>query len=454
VGRLYWKFFAFILLAQLLGILGVGGSIWLHDISRENTSELNHSPPAGFMITSVEATLAHGGPGAMRSLLAAMQRDRFAAFAVDENGGELLGRPVSAELLKQARALSAAGDTAARRVGDAGGRQYLLFVPQAVHEGHHLGAGPGHQARGPGPRGDLPFRTMIAAMLASLVSAALLARQISRPVRQLRQAFDEAANGNLNPELAKRMGGRHDEMGQLGQDFDRMAARLRVLMDGERKLLHDVSHELRSPLARMQAAIGLLRQQPARSVLMLDRIERESVRMDQLVGEILTLSRLDSAIGQPSDAQQPVDMDWLLANVAEDAAFEADLHDCSVHYAGTGSSVVQGNADLLRRAVENLVRNALRHTAQGTRIDISATIDEQRMLRITVSDRGPGVAVEELGKIFEPFYRGAANGEADGYGLGLAIAMRVAESHGGAISAHNGIDGGLRVDLVLPLKRA
>jgi two-component system OmpR family sensor kinase len=454
MGRLYWKFFVFILVAQLLGILGVGGSIWLREMTAVNTNELDRSPPAGFMMTSVEATLAHGGAGAMHSLLAAMQHDRFAVFAVEETGGELLGRSVSAKMLQQARAVASSGDMGAHRVAEANGRSYLLFVPQALHDGRHPGAGPGQQPKGLGPGRGLPLGPMIAAMLTSLVSAALLARQISRPVRQLRRAFDEAADGNLHPELAKRMGDRHDEMGQLGQDFDRMAARLRMLMDGERKLLHDVSHELRSPLARLQAAIGLARQQPMRAALMLDRIERESVRMDQLVGEILTLSRLESTIAQPPQALLPVDMDDLLSHVAEDAAFEADMHGCSVHYTGIGRRVVQGNAELLRRAVENLVRNALRYTAQGTCIDISASVGAQSMLLVSVSDRGPGVPVEDIENIFEPFYRGTNSGEAGGYGLGLAIAKRVAESYGGTVCARNRDGGGLCVEIILPLATA
>jgi two-component system OmpR family sensor kinase len=130
------------------------------------------------------------------------------------------------------------------------------------------------------------------------------------------------------------MGGQHGEMGRLGQDFDRMAKRLRLLTDSERKLLHDVSHKLRFPLARSQMAIGRAHQQPVRSALMLDRIERKSVHMDQLVVEILTLSWLELTIAQPPQAQQKVDMDGLLSHVAEDAAFEADLDGWKVRYAG------------------------------------------------------------------------------------------------------------------------
>lgn len=451
MGRLYWKFFAFILLAQLLGIVGTGASFWLRDLTRSNANEFNRSPPAGFMMASVDATLAHGGPEAMRSLLAAMKDDRFAVYAVNQAGAELLARPVSPDMLEHAQGLAGKGDSAARWLTDAAGRRYLLFVPQVLHGGMHHGPGPDRAFSGNGHPGDLPLRPMIAALLVSLVAAAVLARHIAQPVRQLRQAFDDAADGKLDQHLAGRMGRRRDEMAQLAQDFDRMTERLRLLMDGERKLLHDVSHELRSPLARLQAAIGLTRQQPARSAQMLERIERESMRMDQLVGEILTLSRLESAIALPPHAQAAVDIDALLTEITEDAAFELGQQDRMAHYTGAGPCIVSGNRDLLRRAVENVVRNALRFSAEGTPVRISAQVDAAQMLLVSVCDRGPGVPDGELDHIFAPFYRAAAGGEAGGYGLGLAIARRVVESHGGTIRARNRDGGGLCVDMVLPL---
>ena len=312
--------------------------------------------------------------------------------------------------------------------------------------------GPDGPAR-PGPA-LFPLEPIVGGVLASLIVAALLAWYVSKPIRSLRQAFDAAAQGNLDVRIGDRMGRRHDELADLGRDFDRTIAQLKQLMDGQRRLLHDVSHELRSPLARLQAAVGLARQQPGNFDASMDRIERESARMDKLVDELLMLSRIEAGFRAPQD--DDVDLVLLVNEVVQDAAFEAGAGPTPVavdaNFDALGAVAIKGNPEMLHRALENVVRNATRYTPPGGRVRIVGEHDTtRREIRITVTDDGPGVATAELGSIFEPFYRSAEAKGTRGHGLGLAIARRVVEAHGGSIRASNRAAGGLSIEIRLPL---
>jgi signal transduction histidine kinase len=289
---------------------------------------------------------------------------------------------------------------------------------------------------------------LAAAVLASLLFAALLAWYFARPIRALRQAFEAASHGDLAPRFAK-VGRAGDELSDLGRDFDRMTARLRRLMDGQTRLLHDVSHELRSPLARLQAAIGLAHQKPERTLASLRRIERESVRMDKLVGELLTLSRLEA--GALAPGAQEIDVAELLYQIVADAQFEASAQGRAVIQEGEAEVTMLGEPDLLGRAIENVVRNAIKHSPAGATVVVAAQATGLR-LSIQVLDRGPGVAEGELATIFQPFFRSSGTEkDVEGHGLGLAIAQQVVRQHGGTIVASNRPGGGLCVEIVLPL---
>ncbi|ALK97140.1 hypothetical protein AB595_15810 [Massilia sp. WF1] len=500
MGRLFWKFFLSILLAQVAATIGIGGTVWLRDQARQRNTEptLDLGPPAVIMLDAAAATLKHGGVDGLRDLAASSRRMRL--YVLDEQGRELLGRTVPPKLREEVERKLEAGAQAhaVARLTAPDGQRLLVFAsrmpgprpgpgdrgsgfgtadggapaargiaaaagaaadpaPEGRGPGFGPGLGPGF---GPGHGGTggwlgLPpefghhvgrWLPIVAATLASFLFAALLAWYFSRPIRALRGAFEAAAAGDLAPRFAdSRMAVGSDELAELGHDFDRMSAQLRALMDGQRRLLHDVSHELRSPLARLQAAIGLAHQQPDKIGASLERIERESVRMDRLVGELLTLSRLEAASAPP--AMEAVDLVEMVDQIADDARFEAGAR---IEVDAPVPVTVRGAPDLLWSAVENIVRNAVKHGGADGAVDV-ALHPEQGAVHIEVLDRGPGIAEEDLGDIFEPFFRSnPTQNNVDGHGLGLAIAKRVVETHGGRITAANRAGGGLRMTITLP----
>lgn len=473
MGRLFWKFFLSILLAQVAATIGIGGTVWLRDQARQRNTEptLDLGPPAIIMLDAAAATLKHGGIEGLREFAGT---SRVRLYVLDAQGNELLGRSVPTSLREEVgRNLENGTQThAVARLTAPDGSRYVAFVQRMQRlrpllDADVRGAGFAKPGRGgpgmilggpgPGPGGGfgLPpefgrhvgrWLPIVAATLASFLFAALLAWYFSRPIRALRGAFEAAAAGDLAPRFAEtKMAVGGDELAELGQDFDRMSAQLRTLMDGQRRLLHDVSHELRSPLARLQAAIGLAHQQPEKIKASLERIERESVRMDRLVGELLTLSRLEAA--STPLAMEPVDLVEMVDQIADDARFEAGTR---IEVDAPVPVTVRGAPDLLWSAVENIVRNAVKHGGAGGTVDV-ALHPEAGSVHIEVLDRGPGIAEEDLGKIFDPFFRSnPTQNNVDGHGLGLAIAKRVVETHGGRITAANRDGGGLRVTITLP----
>jgi two-component system, OmpR family, sensor kinase len=313
---------------------------------------------------------------------------------------------------------------------------------------------PGMRPFRPGPP-LLPIEPLIGGVLASLLCAALMARYVARPIELLRASFEAVAAGDLDVRIAHAMGARRDELADLGRAFDATVARLRSLLRGQKRLLHDVSHEMRSPLARIQAAIGLARQKPENVLPSIDRIERDTARMDRLIGELLTLARIDAH--PASYADEEVDLAELVGGILDDASYEARAGGCALEVRGTPAGAsMRGNAELLLRAIENIVRNAVRYAGAGGVLvefkTLPGAAPDERRLELSISDSGPGVADEELAAIFQPFYRGEAQRSPDGFGLGLALAKRIVEAHRGRIAARNLPLGGLCVELSLPLE--
>ena len=446
MGRLFWKFFFFIWLAQLTTIWGVGGAIWM---IRHNENQkligLDVSRPASFLVDAAAATLQHGGVPALQDLLRVPTRHQV--YVLDDVGHEILDRPVPADVQEKVReALQGGTVIPTIRKVDSAGHIYRLFVPDTEHEVSD------RLLPRRSPPSLFPLVPVGAATLASLIFAALLAGYLSKPIRHLRSAFKAVAEGKFEVNLHAIMGKRRDDLADLGRDFDYLALQLRNSIEGQRRLMHDISHELRSPLARLQAAIGLMRQQPEKVESSLVRIERESVRMDKLVGEILTLSRLEAGVTGTMD--QSVNFFELLEDVANDAQFEARAQDKDVRLSGIGNATVRGNEELLHQALENVVRNAVKHAPAGTRVEIEIWVDPRlQRLGVSILDQGPGVPDTELPLIFEPFYRSSAQEKnVEGHGLGLAISRRILEAHGGSIRARNrSAGGGLRVEIMIPV---
>jgi two-component system OmpR family sensor kinase len=443
VGRLFWKFFIFFWLAQVTSVIGVGGAMWLRSPGMER-----FRAPQSSAVAAAASTLRYGGPEALRWLLREQSREPApSVFAVDENNRDILGRPVSETMLVQANQIRGSQDNfgSAEKVAAADGHTYLLFAQPPSYPRLD-----GRMEPPPHDRGMLPpVMPLLAGGVVSLFFAALLAWYFSKPIRTLRAAFAAVSNGLLDVRLAPVMGSRRDELSDLGRDFDSMVQRLQQLMDGQRRVLHDVSHELRSPLARLQAAIGLARQQPERIEDSMMRIEREAVRMDTLVSELLTLSRLEA--GMMGKLNEQVDLNELVSDVAEDARFEAAASGCRVEIEALSRAIVRGNAELLHRAVENVVRNAVKHSPSGGLVAIKMQKNHNQTICITVSDQGGGVPEADSYAIFEPFFRSAQTKASDGHGLGLAIAQRVIIAHQGEIYARNHPGGGLCITINLPV---
>jgi two-component system, OmpR family, sensor kinase len=297
--------------------------------------------------------------------------------------------------------------------------------------------------------GLLPLVPLVSGMLAMLVASAAVAWYLSGPLRRLRRGLNRVAQGDFGVRLAPLANGRRDELTELAEDFDGMAEQLQRLTQSRQMLMHDISHEMRSPLARMQAAIGLLRQDASQTPAMVSRIERESQRMDSLVEELLLLHRLEAA--PETWAVDTVDLLDLLHAVAEDADFEARAASREVLIDAPGEFVASVRGELLHRAFENVVRNAVKYTAPGTAVDVQARpgADGQGLV-VSVSDRGPGVPEASLALIFEPFTRLEASSAVHGVGLGLAIAQRAMKVHGGTIEAVPRPGGGLVMTLQIP----
>ncbi len=281
-----------------------------------------------------------------------------------------------------------------------------------------------------------------------------LARYLTGPIRHLRTAARRLADGDLSARVGARAR-RHDEIGELGRDFDFMAERIETLLSTQRQLLRDISHELRSPLARLNVALELARQQAGTAAAgPLNRIECEAERLNELIGQVLTLARLESGADRPD--RSDVDLAALVQEVATDTDFEAAARGRHVRVVRCDPGRLHGVRDLLRSALENVIRNATQYAPEGTDIEVAlaapSTANPGRVT-IEIRDHGPGVPEQALAAIFRPFYRvaQARDRATGGTGLGLAIADRAIRFHNGTVTATNAPGGGLLVRLELPL---
>jgi two-component system sensor histidine kinase CpxA len=356
-------------------------------------------------------------------------------YVLDAQGRDLLGREVPP---RAARGASDRERTRELRASDGAAYQAV-----AVFEGTFL-------KRLIWGRPAAFWTNLVVAVCLSALASALLASYIVAPLARIRASARRVARGDLSARVGELTYGRSAEMVALAEEFDSMAARLKELVESQRRLIRDVSHEMRSPLSRLRVALELART-PAGgdACVQLDRIERETLRLEELIAQAIQLSRMETTT---PEKVENVALDELVADITADAAFEAQSRPCTLHIAQTAPLTVRAETDLLTSAIENVVRNAVHYTAPDSQITLALDrTDGQARLR--VRDSGPGVQPGDCARIFEPYFRtdAARQRSSGGSGLGLAIAKRAIERQGGRIQAANAEGGGLEVEMLLPL---
>lgn len=300
----------------------------------------------------------------------------------------------------------------------------------------------------------LGMRSLVTFIIGGMVCLGL-AWHLTAPIRRLRAAAQRLAGGDLTARVGPGQAKGGDEIAALGRDFDLMAERIEGLMATQRQLLRDISHELRSPLARVNVALELARQRSGPEAGgPLDRIEREAERLNDLIGQLLTVTQLDG--GADRVERGPVSLKSLVESIASDANFEAQTRNRAVHAVVEEELIIHGSEEMLHQGIENIVRNAVRYTAEHTQVDISVSRHRGGSADaaiIRIRDRGPGVPEHTLSQLFLPFYRvaDARDRQTGGTGIGLAITERAVRLHNGGVTAANAPDGGLIVEIVLPV---
>jgi len=480
--RLFWKIFLPFWVAQAV----LFGALYLrlhHHISSEHPwwiqPERREMP---VLATLAVQTFEQQGPAALAALLDKISlpnRSRY--WLVDADGRELSGRPIPPSILQDASKAgqseglhhSYEANVLAATTTTPRGRYTLVaeLVPPPLKE------------RVPG---DILWTLKYGTIFSALVCL-LIAHYLTKPIERLRNATHQLARGNLDIRAGADLGNRRDEIADLVRDFDIMAAELRKQIETERNLLSGVSHELRSPIARIRLALALARDAEAGERReMLDRIEQDAIQLDSMLEQILTVARLES--GQIKPRFQQLSLNALLENVLHDARFEAAATSTTVTCAAAENDIqVTADPGLLRSAIENVVRNAIFYSGEGGRVEVELTASVNMAMEkssaaqevltgsagaalgdpeahgreptgnagaalVTVRDNGPGVPPDKLALIFEPFYRvDASRGTTTGgMGLGLAIANNAIQAHGGGIIARNVEPHGLEITLAIP----
>ncbi|HEY8011683.1 MAG TPA: ATP-binding protein [Rudaea sp.] len=446
--RLFWRIFALFWAANLVLIVAIA---W----STSYTFENEKIPGLG--ITRLESVLNEqlrgaghalrdNGVDGLRSVVQGAEQRGIRMYLLDANHSDLLARPVPNGVM----------DSINHAVEDAQGlhasrtRIRVLNLPNgekytgvAEYEYPPL-------LRMLYRRPNLFWKQVAIASVISAFFSLLLAAYIATPLSRIRANARRVARGDLDARIGTLTFGRSAEMLALASEFDQMAARLKELVEGQRRLIRDVSHEMRSPLARLQVALELARAQThGDAKVQIERIELESHRLEEMIAQAIQLSRMEMTT--PSTVES-VALDELIADIAADAAFEAQAQRCSLHIAQSAPLLVRAESDLLASAIENVVRNAVNYTTPDSTIRIRLDRVEQQA-RLRVIDAGPGVSAADCARIFEPYFRtdSARQRKSGGSGLGLAIAKRAVERQGGRIRAVNADGGGLEVEILLPL---
>lgn len=439
--QLYWRIALYISVALVAFVLlGIGSVGLVASRQLENYAATRQSPlgrEAAAVLT------AEGRPGLQRWLRSAAVPKGVIILVLDSGSRDILGREVPRQYANFVRqSVVGPAETPARNyrpvrlapqlIGPDGEAYAFLVLPDEIT----LWGSPA-TALGLG----------LAALLVIASLAWLIARTVGRPVARLQAAVRQLAEGRVDARVPASIAARRDELGALAADFNSMAAQLQELLAGRERLMAELSHELRSPLARLQAATALAAGRPGASPAEAGRVEREIRRMDRVIGDLLRYARL-GATG--TVARRLVRLDALVAELCRDEELEARNRPCELAVRTGQELLVVGDPELLRSAFENLLRNAIHYAPAGSRVEVGAEHAGDD-IRLTVADRGPGVPGEYLERIFEPYVRAPGPaGPADGTGLGLAIARRVFVAHGGSVRASLREGGGLLMEARLP----
>lgn len=476
---LFLKVFLWFWLAMLLVIAALAVTSYL------TRSEPQPRPPqfieglmTAYARTAVE-TFEGEGPQALNSFLGRIESEGdIRSYLFDGGGRELAGRDAISEVKELAARVAQTGNPAARMLG---GGMVIEARPVRARDGGRyvfvavLPLGPRPPSESPGqPRPPRPFLPLgpfnfllgesstafVLRLLAVILTAGLLcyllARYIVSPVVKLREVTRRVTSGDLSARVSPLLGRRSDELAAMGHDFDAMASKIETLMTAQQRLLRDISHELRSPLARLNVALDLARKRAgADAASALARIELESNRLSEMISQLLALSRWESS--NNGFQHEAVNLSEVVREVVSDADFEARNDHRAVSITVCDECQTVGAGALLRSAIENVVRNAVRYTKEGTTVEVSLqcrSADGDRYALIRVRDFGMGVPEEMLADIFKPFYRveEARSRESGGTGLGLAISERAIRLHNGTITAQNLPEGGFLIEIRLPVK--
>lgn len=455
---LFFKIFLWFWLANILVAAAQLVAIWAGVGTQPPRAQTAASGLLTVYGRGAVAVLEREGPEALRAYTGKGEGSTaYPLFLFDEQGEEKTGAPtppgakeLAMQTLKEdspTRKAPPSSSLLAVRLTGSKGRPYVAV-------GHPL-SGPTEKVVG-APR--LLITQLIVVVISTGIVCYGLSHYLTAPLRRLRTASQQIARGDLSVRAGTRVGNRHDEIGQLGRDFDFMVERVETLLSTQQRLLQDMSHELRSPLTRLNLALDLAVQQSGPEAKdSLDRIGRESQRLNDLIGGLLTLARLEA--GEKLDAKATIDLPALIREIVADADFEAKGSGRGVRFSNGDVCTVEGTPDVLRSAIENVIRNGIRYTPEGTQVDVVLLLrqgEDSLQAVIRVKDCGPGVPESSLKDIFRPFYRvdDVRDRRSGGVGLGLAIAQQAMRLHGGTISAANAPGGGLVVELMLPAEKS
>ena len=414
--RLFWK----ILVGFWLTLIVISQGIWLMFTLLRPDQDVSYMRSfARISVAAASSAIRQGGEQAFET-----ERKTWP----EEWRNRVEAQPVTAPLSRRAPIVS---DTANAPDGTS---YRVSYYPRPASSNHGVFG--------------IPMEVVIVVMVGGLGFSAILAWYLTQPIQRMQAGFGRLAQGNFATRLGPAMGRRRDEIADLAHDFDKMAIRLEELVAARDRLLADVSHELRTPLARLNLAIGLARQDPAKLATSLDRISGEAAKLDEMVGELLTLAKLES--GQ-SKGEDYFNFAEVVKAVVQDARYEASGKGVEVLLDIQPDDesfewIALGSGRLISRAIENIVRNAVRYSSEGGKV--TATLRQEGALYcLKVTDEGPGIPEEAMSALFMPF---GVSADGFGFGLGLAIAQRAMAVHGGSISARNLQPKGLEMAVALP----